>query len=874
MHAPRLAAAAAAASSSTAPRRPAPAAPERDRLGERGNLPESQSKVSSKERVVEKVPAAATATAGEKPKEKERGGKLSEQWDLPPEVIIRDGEQLARGKLLGEGGFARVYLATEQDGKRKALKVISKEQLKSTKNKSKLFGEIKIHQAMAHPNIISFEHCFEDRENVYMQLELCAHGSMLDTLRRRRRYSEPEARYYLVQLLGACSYMHDNSVIHRDLKLGNLMLDEGMNLRVGDFGLAALVRDGERKKTICGTPNYIAPEILFDTTNGHSFEVDIWSIGVILKIKDNNYAFPPEVDLSNEAIELISLILTTEPTQRPTLNDVLSHPFFLTGPFPPYIPSTSLTTPPDYRQISIRASHRNFHAVRKQCGISEEDIAAKLAAEKEEQEQVVVIRPGAALGRVEEEEEGAEDVVVVMPGGLVEPAPVVEKENRRDSGKGKVVVGDEKEARGMEKEVQKVLAPESPIADLLRSARKPLMVSPNAEPRELLQRKLLAEARATSGSTSASTRVREKETVASSSTSSSGSGSGSKENEAPRERMRAASTHRRHATTAASALEPRRVVAATPATSTTTTVPVAAAASSSKVAPVVEQQQRTEETKKALSTRASPRELYDATWRALDRALTIKSTADLEALPSPSPPEGPKVFVTSWVDYTHKYGTAYSLTDGSAGVYFNDSTTLILSPDKNHFDYIYSRKANSFSRRHYSVEDHPEELGRKTYLLQYFEDYMSKTLLRDVEWQFVDKARSKNMDFLVKYYRMKNAIVFKLSNDVLQFNFYDHTKLLLTEDGAIITFIDHDFNRETFSLHGLFREASRLGFYRHGQVFDSDPKRQERLEKLTLVVAKLEYCRDVLKSLGMRKAAASAAAATAAAGGTSAPVRA
>lgn len=81
----------------------------------------------------------------------------------------------------------------------------------------------------------------------------------------------------------ACQYMHSRSVIHRDLKLGNLFLDANMDLKVGDFGLAALVRfPGERKKTICGTPNYIAPEILFDRDNGHSFEVDVWSIGVIL----------------------------------------------------------------------------------------------------------------------------------------------------------------------------------------------------------------------------------------------------------------------------------------------------------------------------------------------------------------------------------------------------------------------------------------------------------------------------------------------------------------------------------------------------------------------------------------------------------------
>lgn len=130
---------------------------------------------------------------------------------------------------------------------------------------------------MSHANIISFEHCFEDDSNVYMQLELCANGvsrirsrrmhgrwrnrrgtrltqksrpqSLLDVLRIRKRYSEPEARFYLTQLVGACDYMHANSVIHRDLKLGNLMLDQNMDLRVGDFGLAALVKfPGERKK--------------------------------------------------------------------------------------------------------------------------------------------------------------------------------------------------------------------------------------------------------------------------------------------------------------------------------------------------------------------------------------------------------------------------------------------------------------------------------------------------------------------------------------------------------------------------------------------------------------------------------------------------
>lgn len=153
----------------------------------------------------------------------------------------------------------------------------------ATSNLPQLWAEIKIQRSLNHPNIVKLQECFEDEENVYMTLELCHSGSLMDMLRRRKRFTESETRYFVVQLAGACHYMHSHQVIHRDLKLGNLLLDASMNLKVGDFGLAALIENpGERKKTICGTPNYIAPEVLFDTANGHSFEVDTWSVGVIL----------------------------------------------------------------------------------------------------------------------------------------------------------------------------------------------------------------------------------------------------------------------------------------------------------------------------------------------------------------------------------------------------------------------------------------------------------------------------------------------------------------------------------------------------------------------------------------------------------------
>lgn len=133
---------------------------------------------------------------------------------------------------------------------------------------------------------------FEDEDNVYILLELCTRRSLMELHKRRRAVTEPEARYftnqvfisrkiYKIQIVLGCKYLHNKKIIHRDLKLGNLFLSEEMQVKIGDFGLATTLDfDGERKKTLCGTPNYIAPEML--DKKGHSYEVDVWAIGCIL----------------------------------------------------------------------------------------------------------------------------------------------------------------------------------------------------------------------------------------------------------------------------------------------------------------------------------------------------------------------------------------------------------------------------------------------------------------------------------------------------------------------------------------------------------------------------------------------------------------
>eukprot|EP00736_Rhodelphis_marinus_P009038 Rmarinus@m.20327 len=296
----------------------------------------------------------------------------------------RHGEQVYRrygkGRLLGKGGFAQCFEMRDlETGERYAGKVIDKRSLVKKKAKEKLISEIKIHRSLRHRYIVGFDHTFDYNGNVYIILELCKNQTMMELLRRRQRLTEGEIGYYMYQILGAVQYMHVEKIIHRDLKLGNLFLNDRLEIKIGDFGLAAqLQHDGERKRTICGTPNYIAPEVLEGSRDGHSFEVDIWSIGVILytiavgkppfettdvkttyrKIRTNSYSFPPDVKISDHCRDLIVKILHPTPMYRPSLDDILNHAFFRVTRIPSSLPPSALHMPPD---LSHPSSHFQHH---------------------------------------------------------------------------------------------------------------------------------------------------------------------------------------------------------------------------------------------------------------------------------------------------------------------------------------------------------------------------------------------------------------------------------------------------------------------------------------------------------------------------------
>ncbi|XP_019876438.1 serine/threonine-protein kinase polo [Aethina tumida] len=276
--------------------------------------------------------------------------------------------QYKKGRFFGKGGFAKCYeIINPNNNQAYAGKIVPKKLMVKQNQKEKMTQEIQIHQSLNHKNVVGFYNFFEDSMNIYIVLELCRKRSMMELHKRRKAISEPETRFYMKQILSGVNYLHYQKIIHRDLKLGNLFLNDELQVKIGDFGLAAKIEyDGERKKTLCGTPNYIAPEIL--NKKGHSFEVDIWSIGCIMytllmgrppfetsslketysRIKKCDYKISSAISAPSK--HMIKLMLQAEPKNRPKVNELAQHEFML-GYCPPSLPVSCLTMAPRFDKM-------------------------------------------------------------------------------------------------------------------------------------------------------------------------------------------------------------------------------------------------------------------------------------------------------------------------------------------------------------------------------------------------------------------------------------------------------------------------------------------------------------------------------------------
>ncbi|KAM6965299.1 serine/threonine-protein kinase PLK2b [Aplochiton taeniatus] len=301
--------------------------------------------------------------------------RRTEDHSVPAEMarIITDpktGKCYCRGKVLGKGGFAKCHEMTDlSTSKVYAAKIIPHTRVSKPYQREKIDREIELHRMLHHKHIVHFYHHFEDNENIYILLENCSRRSLAHILKARKVLTEPEVRYYLKQIVAGLKYLHEQEILHRDLKLGNFFVSETMELKVGDFGLAAkLESEGNRRKTICGTPNYLSPEVL--NKQGHGCESDVWALGCVMYtlllgkppfettnlketykcIREAHYTLPSS--LSPQARQLISSLLAKTPEDRIQLDHILRQDFFTQGFSPERLPSSCCHSAPDFHVSS------------------------------------------------------------------------------------------------------------------------------------------------------------------------------------------------------------------------------------------------------------------------------------------------------------------------------------------------------------------------------------------------------------------------------------------------------------------------------------------------------------------------------------------
>ena len=170
------------------------------------------------------------------------------------------------GAQIGKGAFGQVYQASLKfpsyrgEGSQFAIKIIDKQLVQTSDMVQRVKNEVSIHATLEHPNILRLYHFFEDDRNVYLVMELCEKGELYKLLKRNGPFPEEQVRGIVTDIVHGLIHLHAQGIIHRDLKLSNILLSSVMQAKIADFGLA--VRQSNpytEQKTLCGTPNYLPP---------------------------------------------------------------------------------------------------------------------------------------------------------------------------------------------------------------------------------------------------------------------------------------------------------------------------------------------------------------------------------------------------------------------------------------------------------------------------------------------------------------------------------------------------------------------------------------------------------------------------------------
>ena len=263
---------------------------------------------------------------------------------LEPESKITDFE---KEREIGKGGFGLVWkVIHKKTQKVYCIKVIEKKGIIEQKLVPQMNREIEIMYILNNPHCLRLKNHFEDDNNFYLVMPLASKGQLYRVLKKFRKFDERTAAQILRETISALQYLHSFKppIIHRDIKPENLLLNEGGRVLLADYGWSNFNVEGDVRKTFCGTPEYIAPEMLMK--KGHDTRVDIWSIGILMFELLSGYS--PFVAKSNQELyqnirklkiqwpkdmpplakNLISKILKLNPLDRPSFDEILNHQWF------------------------------------------------------------------------------------------------------------------------------------------------------------------------------------------------------------------------------------------------------------------------------------------------------------------------------------------------------------------------------------------------------------------------------------------------------------------------------------------------------------------------------------------------------------------
>jgi len=771
-----------------------------------------------------------------------------------------------KGRFLGKGGFAKCYEVQDMESKEIfAAKIVSKASVAKPRAHAKLKSEIAIHRDLSHDRIVKLYDYFEDSEHVYIMLEVCPNLTLNEFMRRRpaKRLSEPEAMFYIYDLVMALQYLHQRRVIHRDLKLGNLFLDDEMRLKVGDFGLAAqLEQHGEKRRTICGTPNYIAPEIL-EGKRGHSFEVDVWSLGVILytmivgrppfetsdvkatykRIRMNQYTFPDTVRISHQAKELISNILQTDPRSRPSLEEILNSSWFQSSTsLPPSMPVTISSGSVSARTPQGNASARSETPERGAADFARIDSPAprfplrdgspSAATPNQNSRTPQVVRGQSATPLLRSGNQSSAPAFSSVPGtpGRCQQSagclPLTHRGNEEN------VVPNYNIMDGEGGKDPVLAAPMSP------APRNQLLKTGSATSRPQSAHPNLAASghRGSTGRIAASPQtLRATGALAGQGTrdlspliaAGSGSATGASNGTLPSARLgysarSAQASPRLNAPMSSQGFgshtrrQPSPALVSNAFASTPRSVFPDKTSNERQAPDSCPRIERVDSVRATTSGRNSQSETPGLFGASSSRH--VPSSSPQVPLQTVTPGNAmPDLWVVKWLDYASKYGVGYILSDGSIGVYFNDSTKILLVPDGTRFDYVTRRTQEKpeICTTH-SWGDYPEDLKKKVTLLRHFKNCMLTDVLEKKDGATAGESGLQQAGvqkkvvydpgqapFVKKWTRNKHAIVFQLSNKIVQVVFSDKTEAVLSSKSHSVTYVDKRGQVQSYPLSNV-----------------------------------------------------------------------